>query len=125
MCYWKTWIFSATTSYFPNVKRGLPRLELCLGEGAEHYINFGEQAYMAATAQNREFDTDILRVSYQSMTTPPTTYDYQMQTRSFELLKQQEVLGGFEAKNYQSERHYATARDGVKVPISIVYRKRI
>ncbi len=89
----------------------------------DHYIDFGEDAYVAYVSVNRDFETDILRIGYQSMTTPNSTYDYHMTNKDMNLLKQQEVVGSFDSKNYQSERIYATARDGVKVPISLVYRK--
>lgn len=102
---------------------GITRLRVRPNTGPEHYIDFGEDAYLAQTSTNRVFDTDILRISYQSMTTPGTVYDYNMETRKLKLMKQQEVLGGFDADNYQSERLYATARDGERIPISLVYRK--
>ncbi|MEP6794290.1 MAG: prolyl oligopeptidase family serine peptidase, partial [Saprospiraceae bacterium] len=69
------------------------------------------------------FDTNILRVNYQSMTTPSTTYDYNMNTHERTLLKQQEVLGGFDAADYKSERIMVKVRDGVDVPVSLVYHK--
>ncbi|MBK8706848.1 MAG: S9 family peptidase [Saprospiraceae bacterium] len=90
---------------------------------AEHYIKFPEDAYVAYVGTNPEFDTELLRLGYQSMTTPATTYDYHMSTKAFDMLKQQPVLGGFDAANYVSERIFVTARDGAKVPVSIVYRK--
>ena len=74
-------------------------------------------------AQNTEFDTPILRYGYTSMTTPRSVYDYNMQTRERELKKQDEVLGDFDSANYVTERLHAKARDGVEVPISLVYRK--
>ena len=89
----------------------------------EHYINFGQEAFMASTSANYVVDTDIVRVGFTSMTTPNSYFDYNMVTKKLTLLKQQEVLGDFNSKNYKSERHFATARDGVKVPISIVYKK--
>lgn len=104
-------------------KNGITQLRIRPWEGKEHYIDFGEDAYMAYTSTNPEFDTEILRIGYQSMTTPSTTYDYNMKTKGMELLKQQEVLGGFNSADYVSERLYAKARDGVTVPISIVYHK--
>lgn len=104
-------------------KEGITQLRVIPNEGEEHYISFGEDAYMAYTSINLEFDTPLLRIGYQSLTTPQTTYDYHMKDRAFTLLKQKEVLGGFERANYRSERIFATARDGVKVPISIVYHK--
>ena len=104
-------------------KEGITQLRVIPNEGEEHYISFGEKAYMAYTSINLEFDTPVLRIGYQSLTTPQTTHDYHMQAREFTLLKQKEVLGGFNKEDYRSERVYATARDGVKVPISIVYHK--
>ena len=102
---------------------GITQIRVRPWEGGEHYIKFPEDSYLAYTSVNREFDTKILRLGYQSMTTPASTFDYGMDTKEFELLKQQEVLGGFDKENYQSERLYATAKDGTKVPISLVYRK--
>lgn len=89
----------------------------------EHYVDFGEPAYDAGISINPSFDTNILRFAYSSLTTPSSTFDYNMDTHEKTLMKQQEVLGGFDKANYVSERVYATARDGVQVPISIVYRK--
>lgn len=104
-------------------KNGITQLRVRPWKGAEHYINFGEDAYLAYTTTNMDFDTDVLRIGYQSMTTPPTTYDYNMVSKKLTTLKQQEVLGGFNADDYVSERIYVKARDGVKVPVSIVYHK--
>jgi len=92
-------------------------------EGEEHYINFGEDAFTSYTSGNPEFDTEILRLGYTSMTTPNSTYDYNMNTKEKELLKQQEVIGDFNQTDYASERVYVTADDGTKVPMSIVYKK--
>ena len=89
----------------------------------EHYLEFGEPAYLAGTNVNLEFDTTVLRYGYTSMTTPSSIYDYDMVTREKTLLKQEEVLGGFDAAGYHTERLHATAGDGVRVPISMVYRK--
>jgi len=91
------------------------------GEG-EHYLDFGEPAYLAYVSTNPEIDTNVLRYGYTSMTTPNSVYDYNMDTREKELLKQEEVLGGFDPADYVTERLYAPARDGVRVPVSIVYR---
>lgn len=106
-------------------KEGLTRLRIINQKksGEDHYIEFGEPAYVAGMSYNPEFDTNVLRYSYASLTTPGSTFDYNMDTKVKTLLKQQEVLGGFNKDNYVSERVYATARDGVKVPISLVYRK--
>ncbi len=90
---------------------------------AEHYIDFGQEAFLASTSSNYMVDTNLVRVGFTSMTTPNSYFDYNMVTKELTLLKQQEVLGGFDSNNYVSERKFATARDGVKVPISIVYKK--
>jgi len=92
------------------------------GEG-EHWVDFGEPAYVAFPADNHEFDTAVLRFRYESLTTPDSTYDYDMATRERKLLKREEVLGGFDPADYVEERVHATARDGARVPISLVYRK--
>ncbi len=89
----------------------------------EHFIEFDEPAYLASLGYNPEVDTEVIRYTYQSMTTPYSTYDYNLRTREGKLMKQQEVLGGFSSENYVTERLMATARDGKQVPISLVYRK--
>ena len=89
----------------------------------DHYIDFGEPAYAAWLAYNPEMNTEFVRYGYSSFTTPRSTYDYQMVKREKTLLKRQEVLGDFDPSNYRSERIWVEARDGVKVPLSIVYRK--
>ncbi|NHN25168.1 S9 family peptidase [Flavobacterium jejuense] len=95
------------------------------GEGA-YYLPFESETYTAYTTTNPDFDTDILRYAYQSMTTPSSVVDFNMKTKEKTVLKEQEVLGGkFDKKNYVEERIWATATDGTKVPISMVYRKGI
>ncbi|BDU25621.1 S9 family peptidase [Flavobacterium sp. GSB-24] len=90
----------------------------------DYYLPFGSETYNAYTTTNVDFDTDILRYSYQSLATPSSVIDFNMKTKTKEVLKEQEVLGGkFDKNNYIEERVWATARDGVKVPISMVYRK--
>jgi len=89
----------------------------------DEYINFGEQTYTARISVNEEFNTNILRYGYTSMVTPSSTYDYNMDTGERTLMKQQEVVGGYDQSLYRSERHYALARDGQPVPISLVYKK--
>jgi oligopeptidase B len=96
-----------------------------LDNNQEHYIQFAEQAYSAYVTGNREYNTGILRFSYESMTTPGSVFDYNMETKERVLKKQQEVLGDFDANNYVTERVFATARDGAKVPMSIVYKKDV
>lgn len=104
-------------------KNGLMNLRVRNLNGTEHYINFGEPAYDAYTSGNPEYNTTNLRYSYTSMTTPNSVYDYNMVSKDKKLMKQQEVVGGYDPKEYITERVYATARDGVKIPISIVYKK--
>ena len=91
----------------------------------EHYISFNDPTYTVYANVNLEFDTDVFRFSYASLTTPNSTYDYNLMSKERTLLKQQEVLGGeFKSENYTSERLYAVGRDGeTKIPISIVYKK--
>jgi oligopeptidase B len=86
-------------------------------------VDFRELAYTTFIGANYEFDTPLLRFTYTSFTTPASTYDYDMTTHKLTLLKEQPVLGGFDKKNYVTERKFVTARDGKLVPIAIVYRK--
>ena len=105
-------------------KNGLIELQIRPWDGSSpHYIEFDEPAYLAYISTNPEFDTPLLRFGYESMTTPSTTYDYDMGTREKTLLKQEEILGGFNSENYITERLYAPALDGISIPISLVYRK--
>jgi oligopeptidase B len=92
-------------------------------EQTEHYIDFGEPAFSVYASVNPEFDTEFFRYGYTSLTTPFSIFDYHMKTKEKTLLKQEPVLGDFDPQNYQSERHYAIADDGMKIPISVVYRK--
>ena len=95
------------------------------GEG-EYYLPFESETYTAYTSTNVDFDTDILRYGYQSMATPSSIIDFNMKTKAKEVMKEQEVLGGkFDKNNYTEERIWATATDGTKVPISMVYRKEL
>ena len=94
-----------------------------LADNSSHNVEFPEQTYSVAGGANPEYETNVLRFSYQSMTTPKSVYDYDLNNRTRELLKTTDVLGGFDPNNYQSERAFATASDGVKVPVAIVYRK--
>ncbi len=92
------------------------------GEG-EHYLDFGEPAYLAFPSDNYDFETSVLRYRYSSLTTPWSTFDYDMATRQKTLLKQTEVVGDFDSADYETERLSATARDGAQIPVSVVYRK--
>lgn len=105
-------------------KHGLASLRVReLNSGKEHYIHFEEAAYTAAFHANPEFNSNTLRYSYTSLTTPASIYDYDMCTREQQLKKRQEVLGGYSPQDYTTERIDAVAKDGTKIPISIVYRK--
>lgn len=89
----------------------------------DYYIDFDEEVYSARISVNEVPESDVLRYTYTSLTTPSSTFDFNMKTREKELLKQTEVLGDFSADNYESERLWATADDGTQIPISLVYRK--
>ncbi|MCX2740070.1 S9 family peptidase [Pontibacter anaerobius] len=89
----------------------------------DYYIDFNEEAYTAYIGNNPDFDSKELRFGYSSLTTPYSTYDYNMQTKERELLKRDEVVGDFDPNNYEAKRIYATADDGTKIPVSLVYRK--
>ena len=93
-------------------------------ETEDYYLPFDEETYSAGVYGNPEFDTEIIRYSYNSFTTPSSVIDFNMSDKSKEIKKEQEVLGGkFNKENYKSERVWATARDGKKVAISLVYHK--
>jgi oligopeptidase B len=94
-----------------------------LSSEAYHYVDFPEPVYTYSQESNPEFQSNLLRFTYTSLTTPNSVFDYNMATGERELLKQQPVLGDFFAGDYQSERIFATADDGTQIPISLVYRK--
>lgn len=105
-------------------KKGLTELRVINHQsGDEHYLDFGEAAYTAYAGTNPEFDTDILRYGYTSMTTPNSVFDYNLNTHEKELLKQQEIVGGYNSEEYATERLYIKARDGASIPVSMVYKK--
>jgi oligopeptidase B len=89
----------------------------------EHFIAGDDPAYSTAIAVNAQLDTEIVRYVYSSLTTPNSVYDYNVRTRERVLLKRDPVLGSFDPKDYRSEFLWATARDGARIPVSIVYRK--
>ncbi|MEB1531009.1 S9 family peptidase [Xanthomonas sp. WHRI 7945] len=101
---------------------GLERIRLHFADGKEDYVKADEPAYSMGLSVNPEPDTPWLRYSYTSLTTPATTYELNTRTGERKLLKQQPVIG-YDADKYQTERVWVTARDGVKVPVSLVYRK--
>ncbi|MFD0861757.1 S9 family peptidase [Sungkyunkwania multivorans] len=108
-------------------ENGLNKINIKRWDGSEEYtLPFDNETYTAYTTTNIDFDTDILRYSYNAMTTPNSVIDFNMKTRERVVKKEQEVLGGkFDKNNYTSERVWATASDGTKIPISMVYRKGI
>lgn len=90
---------------------------------SEHYLKLKDDIYYLRLTGNMEVETDFLRFNYESMKTPSAIYDYHMYTKAKHLKKQQEILGGYEEKKYETKRIWAEARDGTKVPISLMYRK--
>lgn len=105
---------------------GNPHLRIIeFSSGREHRVEFPEPVYSAFLGANPEFDTDSVQLSYTSMVTPSSVYEYKLKTRERKLLKQTEVPGGYNPAEYASERVFATAPDGTKVPISLVYKKGI
>ncbi len=106
---------------------GLNHIRIMPSNGEEeYYLPFDSETYNAYTTTNVDFDTDILRYSYQSLATPSSVIDFNMKTKEKEIKKEQEVLGGkFDKNNYIEERIWATAHDGTQIPISMVYRKGI
>jgi oligopeptidase B len=104
---------------------GLNTIKIIPWNGDEaYYLPFDSETYTASASTNVDFDTDILRYSYQSLSTPSSVIDFNMKTKEKTILKEQQVLGGkFDKNNYREERVWARARDGVKVPVSLVYKK--
>lgn len=107
-------------------ENGLNRIIIKRWDNNEsHAIAFDEETYTAGIGNNPEFDTEILRYGYSSLTIPSSVIDYNMITRKKTVMKQQEVVGGYNAEEYHAERVWAEAPDGVKVPISLVYKKAL
>jgi oligopeptidase B len=106
---------------------GLNKIRIMPWSGkGEYYLPFEIETYTCYTTTNVDFDTDVLRYGYQSLATPSSVIDFNMKTKTKEIKKEQQVLGGkFDKNNYIEERVWATATDGTKVPISMVYRKGI
>ncbi|WP_026916327.1 S9 family peptidase [Christiangramia portivictoriae] len=104
---------------------GLNKIRIIEWEGnKEYYIPFDNETYTAYTSINPDFDTDLLRYTYNSLTTPTSVVEYNMKNGDKKVLKEQEVLGGkFDKNNYTSERIWATAKDGTSIPVSLVYKK--
>jgi oligopeptidase B len=104
-------------------KEGITQLRIMPWNGTDYYIDFDEEVYAVQPNVNMEFDSNVYRFSYTSLTTPNSIFDFNVETKERNLMKQTEVLGGFDKNNYETKRIYATAMDGTKIPISIVYRK--
>lgn len=105
-------------------ENGLPKMRIAdLKSRKSHYLEFPEPVYVAYSGQNLEFNTTTYRFNYESFITPGSVFDYDVKTQKRELKKQQPVLGGYDPKLYNSERVYATASDGTKIPVSLVYKK--
>lgn len=133
---WKDWmpydesIFIAGVTPFHDFmvisvrKEGMTELYIQPWDGSEpHYLDFQEESYTVYLSVNPDFETSVIRLDYTSLTTPNTTYDYDVTNREYQLLKQQEVLGEFDPEDYMSERKMVQAVDGTMVPLSIVYKK--
>jgi oligopeptidase B len=107
-----------------ELEGGLQHIRITnLKNNKTHRLTFPEPVYSASVSTNREFNTRTLRFAYQSMVTPNSVFDYDMDNKTRVLKKQTEVPGGFDRANYQSERIFATAADGTKIPLSVVYRR--
>jgi len=103
---------------------GLPRIIIRrLSDSTEHEIAFDEEAYDLGLAPGYEFDTETLRFTYSSMTTPQRTYDYAMDSRTRELMKEQEIPSGHDPQDYVTRRVFAESHDGEKIPVSLLYRR--
>jgi oligopeptidase B len=105
---------------------GLTQIRVMPWDGSEeHYLDFGEETYTSYIGSNPDFDSKILRYGYSSLTTPSSVIDYHLVEKTKDVKKEQEVVGGYDKTNYESKRVWATADDGAKVAISLVYKKGI
>lgn len=105
-------------------EKGLTHIKIKSWDNSINYeIPFEEEVYTVGTSVNRDFDTDIIRYRYTSMTTPWSDIDFNMRTKEKKVLKEQEVLGNFNKDNYVTKRIWAQARDGVQIPLSLVMKK--
>jgi oligopeptidase B len=102
---------------------GLAQIRVIADDGDAHYIAFPEPTYHAGIGTNAEYDVNTLRLSYESMVTPHTVYDYDLTTRQLTTRKVQQIPSGYDATQYVTERLIAPARDGVQVPVSVVYKQ--
>jgi oligopeptidase B len=118
--------FGVFTHHVALIERanGLPRISVYdIATGSMHSVGWPEAAYDVEAGDNAVFDTNVLRITYESLTTPRSVYDYDMTTDQRTLLKRQIVKGGYDPDQFQTERIFATATDGARIPISLVYRK--
>lgn len=108
-------------------ENGLNNIRIISWDGSEdYYLPFNSETYTSYIGNNPDFDSDVMRYGFNSLTNPSAVMDYNFKTKTSEIKKEQEILGGkFNKENYESKRIWATARDGVKVPISLVYKKGI
>ena len=107
-------------------KNGLEQLRVTKIDGdLTHYVEFPEPTYTFWFSANKDYNSGLLRFTYMSLVTPKSVFDYDMETRTRDLKKKYEVLGGYEPEQYESQRIYAIAPDGIKIPISMVYKKGI
>ena len=132
---WKDWIAHRDDVFIEGIELfdgfsaiaersdALERVRLLKPDGSEEYVKADEPAYSMGLDVNAEPDTDWVRYSYTSLTTPATTYELNVRTGERRLLKRQPVLGGYDPANYVTERVWAPARDGTRIPVSVVYRK--
>lgn len=105
-------------------KGGLTQVHIInLQNNASHYLAFDEPVYLANLMYTPDYNSELIRFNYTSLITPSTVYDYNMGTKEKKMMKQQEVVGGYNKSEYETERLIATAKDGTKVPVSIVYKK--
>lgn len=117
--------FDLFSKYLVTQERtnGLTQIQILPWEGNGYALPFDDETYTTYVSVNPEFDTDLLRYVYNSLVSPSSVYEYNMVTREKTLLKQQKVVGGHDASDYHSARIWATAEDGMQVPISLVYKK--
>ncbi len=102
---------------------GLDQIRVIDGDGDEHYVSFPEPVYHAGIGMNAEYAVNTLRLSYESMVTPRTVFDYDLNARQLTTRKVQHIPSGYDASQYITERLMAPARDGAQVPVSVVYKK--
>ncbi len=120
--------FTIFDKYFVIEERegGLVKIRVKSWDGQmDYYLDFGEPAYTAGVGANPDFEATTLRYAYNSMTTPSSVYEWDMEQRTKTLLKRQEIVGGYNPEEYVTERLMAPSHDGVMVPISIVYKKNV